>query len=400
MLIVANDFATELSRAIEADEIDVEFQPLIDLRDGAVMRLEVLARWHTREGVPVSPATFVPAAEKAGLSSSLTGIIARKSFARLCAWRERLPELRVALNLSALDLHERTLPAQLLGPLQAAGAPSSALAVEVTESSLMTDPDAASDALASLRTLGVRVDIDDFGTGYSSLGRLAELPLDGIKIDRRFVTGMVGDHKREAICRATIALGHDLGLEVSAEGIEDCDTWELLGALGCDSGQGYIIARPMPAADVDAWLEGWASGLGFIRRSGIERGLLAAEPGATVGRPVLVVDDEPAIRALIRQVLEDEGFEVIDAADGAEALRFVERSNPRVILLDMAMPTLDGRGFTAAMRRRGHRIPIVVMTAGSSAERWAKELRADAFLSKPLDLDDLIGVTSRFARPN
>ncbi len=396
---MGDSFAGELSRAIEADEIEVVFQPLVRLRDGAVLRLEVLARW-TPDGVPVSPAMFVPAAEKAGLISRLTGLIARKSFARIGAWRQLRPELRVALNLSALDLHEPALPDQLLSPLRAAGAEPAALAVEVTESSLMIDPDAASVALASLRSLGVRVDIDDFGTGYSSLGRLAELPLDGIKIDRRFVTGMVRDHKREAISRATVALGHDLGLEVTAEGVEDRETWELLTALGCDGGQGYKVARPMPGAEVEPWLTSWSAGLGFIRRSHIERGLLATEPGTTSGRPVLVVDDEPAIRALIRQVLEGEGFEVIDAADGAEALRSVERSNPRVILLDMAMPTLDGRGFTAAMRGRGHRIPIVVMTAGSSAERWANELSADAYLSKPFDIDDLIGVTSRFARPS
>lgn len=399
MLTVGVALAVELSRAIDAGEIDVEFQPLIDLRDGVVLRLEVLARWHLADGVPVSPAMFVPAAERAGLSSRLTGLIARRAFARLGLWRERVPGLRVALNLSALDLHEPGLEALLLDPLRAARAAPTALAVEVTESTLMIDPDAASAMLASLRSLGVRVDIDDFGTGYSSLGRLADLPLDGIKIDRRFVTGMVGAHKHEAICRATIALGHDLGLEVIAEGIEDRETWELLTALGCDSGQGYTVARPMPGADVDGWLQSWASGLGFIRRSHIERGLLASEPAATVGRPILVVDDEPVVRAFIRQALETEGLQVIDAADGAEALRFVELANPRVILLDMAMPTLDGRGFTAAMRRRGHRTPIVVMTAGSSAARWAAELQADAYLSKPFDIKDLISVTNQFAHP-
>lgn len=399
MLTVGGAFAKALSRAIDADEIDVEFQPLIDLRHGGVLRLEVLARWHTPDGVPISPARFVPAAEEAGLSSRLTGLIARRSFARLGLWRGRVPELRIALNLSALDLHEPGLEALLLDPLQAVRAAPAALAVEVTESSLMTDPEAASAMLASLRSLGVRVDIDDFGTGYSSLGRLAELPLDGIKIDRRFVTGMVGDRKHEAICRATIALGHDLGLEVIAEGIEDRGTWELLNALGCDSGQGYTVARPMPAADVDMWLQSWVSGVSFIRRSNIEGGLLATEPDASAGRPVLVVDDEPAVRALIRQVLETQGLQVIDAADGAEALRFVELANPRVILLDMAMPTLDGRGFATALRRRGHQTPIVVMTAGSSAERWAAELQADAYLSKPFDIKDLISVTNQFARP-
>lgn len=153
---MGNTFAVELTRAIDADEIDVEFQPLIDLRHGGVLRLEALARWRTSQGVPISPATFVPAAEKAGLSSNLTGLIARKSFARLRAWRERRPELRVALNLSALNLHEPTLPALLLGPLQAAGAVPAALAVEVTESALITHPDLAHASLASLRRLGVR----------------------------------------------------------------------------------------------------------------------------------------------------------------------------------------------------------------------------------------------------
>ena len=396
---MGDTFAAELASAISREEIGLEYQPIIDLRQGTALRMEVLARWHSPLGVPISPAVFVPAAEGAGLSSILTALVARKAFGHLRSWREALPELRVALNLSALDLHEPALQANLLGPLRAAGVGPEALAVEVTESSLMTDADGAHRALTALRAVGVRVDIDDFGTGYSSLGRLAELPLDGIKIDRRFVTGMTGDHKREAISRATIALGHDLGLEVIAEGLEDRETWALLNALGCDSGQGWTIARPMPAGEVAPWLEAWDSGLGFIRRSHLERGLLAPEPAAGAVRPVLVVDDEPAIRALIRQVLEAEGFSVVDAADGAEALRFVERSNPRVVLLDMAMPTLDGRGFTMAMRGRGHRIPIVVMTAGSSAERWAEELKADAFLAKPFDIDDLIGVTNRFARP-
>ena len=187
---------------------------------------------------------------------------------------------------------------------------------------------------------------------------------------------------------------------MTAEGIEDRETWDLLAALGCDSGQGFHIARPVPVAEVAAWMESWAAGLEFIRRARIEGGLLAPEPEAPRGRPVLVVDDEPAIRALIRDALEHEGFEVLDAADGAEALRFMERSDPWVVLLDMAMPTLDGKGFTTAMRSRGLRTPIVVMTAGSSAERWMHELRADGFLSKPFELAELIGVANRFARPN
>jgi CheY-like chemotaxis protein len=197
---------------------------------------------------------------------------------------------------------------------------------------------------------------------------------------------MSTDHRREAIVRATIGLGHDLGFEVVAEGVEDAETLELLRALGCDLAQGYGIARPMAPDAVPGWIGSWTKAVEKIPPDG--------------RRPVLVVDDEPAIVTVIRDILEQHGFRVTTAANGAEALRSVEAELPYVVLLDMNMPLLDGQGFMSAVRERGLDLPIVVMTAGPSAERWAKDLGANAFLRKPFDMSSVIDVTSRFAIAN
>jgi EAL domain-containing protein (putative c-di-GMP-specific phosphodiesterase class I)/CheY-like chemotaxis protein len=392
----------ELREAIEHGGIEVRLQPLVSIRSGVVTRLEALARWQHPHLGPVPPATFVPFAERVGLVGPLMARVVREALRGLVGWRERLPDLRVAVNISALTLEDAGLPEFLAQVLDEAGCAPACLGIEITESTLMAEPDLAHRTLSALRALGVRIDVDDFGTGYSSLGRLAELPLDAVKIDREFVTPMTRDHRREAIVRAIIALGHDLGFEVVAEGVEDIETWEQLAAHGCDTAQGYHIARPMAPEAVSEWLVAWESGLAFMRRERIGERIVAYQrPGpADVGeRAVLVVDDEPSILQVIRDILEHEGFRVLTAANGTEALKLVERNRPLVVLLDMSMPTLDGAGFTAELRERGLRVPIVVMTAGPSAERWARELRADGFLTKPFEMSGLLDIANRFAEP-
>jgi CheY-like chemotaxis protein len=222
--------------------------------------------------------------------------------------------------------------------------------------------------------------------------------VNAVKIDRQFVIPMTTDHRREAIVRATIALAHDLGFEVVAEGVEDRETWDLLVALGCDVAQGFHIARAMPPADAPGWLDEWASGTDFARMlTEYATPRASARASARHTRHVLVADDEPAIVEMIRDILEEYGFRVVTAANGSEALRLVMEAEPEVVLLDMNMPVLDGEGFVNAIRERGLRIPIVIMTAGSSAKRWAAQLGADAYLSKPFELANLIDVTNRFA---
>src|SRR5205823_11816437 len=175
--------------------------------------------------------------------------------AHLDEWRARVRSLRVAVNVSVQTMQDPSFGSQLAAFLAQTRTSADAFELEITESTFMQEPDRIFEVVDDLRRLGFVVSIDDFGTGYSSLGYLAHLPVNAVKIDRQFVIPMTLDHRREAIVRATIALGHDLGFEVVGEGIEDREVWELLGALGCDVAQGYHIARPMPAADVSAWLE-------------------------------------------------------------------------------------------------------------------------------------------------
>ena len=387
----------DFEQALARGDIGIALQPLVELRSGTVVRLEALARWQHPLRGQIAPSTFIPLAESCSQATALAFHVLRQASRIVPEWRVRSPGLRVAVNISMQTMQDPLFAERLAGFLVRNGARAEWFELEITESTFMHEPERTLETVEDVRRLGFLVSIDDFGTGYSSLGYLAALPVNAVKIDRQFVTPMTTDHRREAIVRATIALGHDLGFEVVAEGVQDREVWELLGALGCDVAQGYHIARPMPAADVSSWLESWDpsnAALGRVRIDPLRR---ARPIGRTPARHVLVADDEPAIVEMIRDILEDYGFHVVTAANGSEALRLVEEAEPEVVLLDMNMPVLDGEGFIAAVRERGLRIPIVVMTAGSSAKRWAAQLGADAYLSKPFELANLVDVTNRFA---
>ncbi|HTJ61964.1 MAG TPA: EAL domain-containing protein [Candidatus Saccharimonadales bacterium] len=373
----------ELRDAIDAGDITIALQPLVNVRSGEIVRLEALARWShpTRGAIP--PATFIPIAEHAGSITRLTSAVLMQTARYLTCWRTLLPQAQVDVNVSMVSLHDPMFPdliAEFLGSL---GLEPSWFGFEVTESTFMYWPERTAKAIAALRSLGCRVSIDDFGSGYSSLGHLATLPVNAVKIDRQFVTPMTADHRREAIVRATIALGHDLGFEVVAEGVEDAATMELLRALGCDLAQGFHIARPMAPDALPGWIRSWTPNAP------------AAPPDGR--RPVLVVDDEPAIVEVIGDILTRGGFRVVTAGNGAEALRSIEAELPYVVLVDMQMPILDGAGFIDVVHERGLDLPIILMTAGPGAERWATALGASGFLRKPFDVSSVLDVTTRFA---
>jgi len=378
--------AFELHEALDAGDLTIAVQPLVNVRSGEIVRFEALARWtHPSRGA-IPPAVFIPVAESSGLITPLTLAVLLQSARHLKGWRKLLPGAQVDVNVSMSSLHDPGFPEFVADFVGSLGLEPSWFGFEITESTFMYEPDRTKHAIEAIRNLGCRVSIDDFGCGYSSLGHLATLPVNAVKIDRQFVTPMATDHRREAIVRATVSLGHDLGFEVVAEGVEDAETLELLRALGCDLAQGYGIARPMAPDAVPGLLGTWTP--------------TAAKVAPDCRRPVLVVDDEPAIVTLICDILEQHGFRVTTAANGVEALRSAEAELPYVVLLDMNMPLLDGQGFMDAVRERGWDLPIVVMTAGPSAERWAKDLGANGFLRKPFDISSVIDVTSRFAIAN
>ena len=241
--------ASDLRRAVTTDnELVVYFQPQADLRTGHIVRAEALVRWqHPTRGL-LTPDVFLPLAEHTGLMRPLTRTVLEASVRQCRAWRDAGMDVAVAVNVSGRDLLDVTLPDEVADTLQRLGVPADRLELEITENTILTDPQRARSVLARLSELGVSLAIDDFGAGYSSLGYLKRLPVDVLKIDRSFVMNMSSDENDAVIVRSTIDLGHNLGLRVVAEGVEDETAMRTLGELNCDTAQGYYLGRPVPAA--------------------------------------------------------------------------------------------------------------------------------------------------------
>ncbi|HEV7177475.1 MAG TPA: EAL domain-containing protein [Solirubrobacteraceae bacterium] len=245
---------SDLRHALESDEILTHYQPIVDAHTGAVVSAEALARWQHPELGMIPPGSFIPVAEQTGLIGPLTWVVLEGALAQCGAWHRTGHALSVAVNLSVRNLLDQDLPRQIEERLKRYDLAASALRVEITESMIMADPDRSLQTVLALSALGVHVSIDDFGTGYSSLSMLKRLPVDELKIDRSFVSPMMHDESDMIIVRSTINLGHDLGMKVIGEGVEDQGTLDRLAALGCDLIQGYHVSRPLPADAFTEWL--------------------------------------------------------------------------------------------------------------------------------------------------
>jgi diguanylate cyclase (GGDEF)-like protein/PAS domain S-box-containing protein len=241
-----------LRKAIERREFVLHFQPIVDLATGRTRCVEALLRWQHPDLGLVSPARFVPLAEETGLIVQI-GTWALEEACRMGARLED-PELRVAVNLSPRQFHDRDLAAIVERTLRSAGLSPKRLELEVTESSMMQNADAAIRTLQQLRSLGVRISVDDFGTGYSSLSFLKRFPIDTMKVDQSFVRDVVDDDDDASIVRAIVAMGRSLRLKVVAEGIETASQLALLRSEGCHLGQGYHFSRPLEFEVLVEWL--------------------------------------------------------------------------------------------------------------------------------------------------
>jgi len=244
----------DLREALEGDGLTLAYQPKLDLATGSAGQVEVLLRWrHPRLGL-VSPADFIPLAEQTGLIRDVTAWVLRHAMAQLAAWRQDGLDVTAAVNLSALDLHDPALPRRVSEALAQHGVAPSRLVLEITESSVMAEPETARRLLDELTASGVRIAIDDFGTGYSSLAQLKRLPVQELKVDKSFVLDMMRSGDLLQIVRSTIELGHGLGLLVVAEGVESAETLSALRGMGCDLAQGHHISEPLAADDFERWL--------------------------------------------------------------------------------------------------------------------------------------------------
>jgi diguanylate cyclase (GGDEF)-like protein len=243
---------TELRRALESDQLSMCYQPLIDLKTGEVSGFEALARWNHPDRGEISPTEFIPVAEESGLILHLGRWAMNKALSTLAAWDEeaghKLP-FNVGVNLSAIQVARDDITSMVGGALRASGLSGERLTLELTESAIVQDPRRATRVFDALKEFDARVAMDDFGTGYSSLAYLQRLPIDVLKIDRSFVSGMMIDPDSVAIVRAVLSLAEALGMSTTAEGVESRELATTLSALGCVSGQGFYFARPLVEAE-------------------------------------------------------------------------------------------------------------------------------------------------------
>jgi EAL domain-containing protein (putative c-di-GMP-specific phosphodiesterase class I) len=246
--------AGELREGISRGELVLHYQPKLAVDSGKVVGVEALVRWRHPERGLVPPNEFIELAERTDVIGALTMNVLRMALGQVASWRRVGIDLPVAVNLPAQMLLDRDLPGDVASMLARFGLSAGSLVLEITEGSLIHDPHGSAQILDVLSGMGVRIAIDDFGTGYSSLAWLKRFPVDEIKVDRSFVTDLASEESDAAIVRSTIELGRSLGMLVVAEGVETTEVLEQLATYGCDVVQGFLISRPVPAAQLVTWL--------------------------------------------------------------------------------------------------------------------------------------------------
>ena len=255
-LVSARQWMSELRKAIVSDQLFLTFQPKVSLLQERITGVEVLLRWqHPQHGIIV-PDQFIPVAERTGLIIPLTLWVLQQSLLQCRQWKEMGLDISIAVNLTMWNLEAQELPDQIEALLRDTGVSPENLELEITETSIMSDPQRVIRTLDQIRHLGVRFAIDDFGTGYSSFAYLTKLPVSCIKIDKSFIQNIETDRDSSVIVKSIIDLGHNLGLKIVAEGVETIQSKRMLKVFQCDEGQGYYFCRPVPADAMTQFLLG------------------------------------------------------------------------------------------------------------------------------------------------
>ncbi|CAB1369457.1 EAL domain-containing protein [Denitratisoma oestradiolicum] len=322
-----------LATALEAGEFVIHYQPQVDATNGVICGMEALIRWNHPEYGLVPPGQFIPVAEESGLIIPIGEWVLREACRQNQAWRdEGLSDFSVSVNLSVAQFRDTGLLTLVRHALDETGLDPHYLELELTESTMMDNPERLITFLEQTRKLGVQIAIDDFGTGYSSLNYLRRLPLDRLKVDYSFVRDITNDPASASICRAIIAIAHNLRLGVVAEGVESEAQASYLARHYCDSLQGYYFSKPFGAEEITALLR---------QREPLMK--FAIEANAR--RTLLVLDDEENVRNSLRRLLRGDGYNILTAASPMEAFDLLAKHEVWVILADQRMPEMSGTEF-------------------------------------------------------
>jgi EAL domain-containing protein (putative c-di-GMP-specific phosphodiesterase class I)/ActR/RegA family two-component response regulator len=384
----ADSMADALLTALDEGQFHLAYQPKVALATNRIVGVEALLRWDHPALGPVAPCEFIAVAEATGLIVPIGVWVIEAAFRQCAAWQEEFPRttpMSVAVNASARQFRAGLVDV-VRGAVEGSGIDPAGVCLEVTESTVMDDVDAAVSILGELKDLGLTLSIDDFGTGYSSLAYLRRLPLDEVKIDRSFVDGLATDPEDTAIVAAVISLAHALDRDVVAEGVETEEQLQKLRSLGCELAQGFLLARPMPARGVTSLLAADLAG----ERLG---GRVSGRAGSGT-ESVLVADDAADVRQLARMSLTAAGFEVEEAVDGAAAVAMARWLNPSAVVLDVSMPDMSGIEVCRLLRAdpdtAGCTVVMLTTHDEASDKAAAFSAGADEYIVKPFAPRDLV----------
>lgn len=367
----------DLRNALKRGELILHYQPKADLHSGNITGVEALIRWqHPQRGL-VSPAQFIPLAEQTGLIVPIGGWVLREACRQAAQWQEDgLSPLRVAVNLSPQQFRQPDLVEEVGLVLTKTGLDPCWLELEVTESLVMDNPEAAADFLKRLKKMGIRLAMDDFGTGYSSLGNLKRFPFDVLKIDQSFVQNIVSEPDDALIAVAVIAMAHSLGLQVIAEGVENESQMRYLRTHLCDEIQGYLLSRPLPAAELAKFL-----------RDPRSLAVLSDRPDREE-RTLLLVDDEPDILNSLKRLLRRNGYRILTAGSAAEGLELLSLNRVQVIVSDQRMPIMSGSEFLSRVKSLYPDTMRIVLSGYTELDALTDAINRGAiykFVTKPWD---------------
>jgi diguanylate cyclase (GGDEF)-like protein/PAS domain S-box-containing protein len=370
---------TDLRQAVAQEELQLHYQPQINLANGRICGYEALLRWQHAELGPISPARFIPLAEEIGLIDQIGAWVINTACRQNKAWVDAgHPLLPMAVNVSARQFRSSDLVGIVTKALADSGLPGAGLELEITESAFLDDMDRVVDALNGIKALGVQLALDDFGTGYSSLAHLSSLPFDKIKIDQSFIRDITSNPVNAAIVNATIAMGQSLNMTVLAEGVETEAQLEFLRKRQCESMQGWLFSKALPSDQLAAMM---AAG-----------DKLKVGAGGTASEMLLIVDDEPNILNSLRRLLRRESYEILTAASPAEAFDLLAKHKVHVIVSDQRMPAMNGTEFLSRVKRLYPETVRIVLSGYTDLESLKDAINCGAiyrFLVKPWDDDDL-----------
>ena len=367
--------------ALQNQEFIVFYQPQLDLQNGRLCGFEALVRW-SRGGTMVSPGEFIPLAEETGWIVAIDFYVFEVVCRQLAIWRESFSQqdLSVAVNFSAISFADEHFIEHVLGVLRAEGIPSRWIKIELTETILASDADVVQRRMEHLCEQGVRFSIDDFGTGYSSLGYLKRFPFSQLKIDRSFITDILSEPDSASLARSMISIGHNLGIKVIAEGVEQAEQMSFLRAAGCDELQGYFYSPPLPPLACMQFLQ---SGGPLSLPANIIDGS---------ARYLLVIDGNRAAHELLSRTLRLESYKVLTASDGADALKIMATYPVDVVLSELLLGDMSGVDFLRRIRSIYPEVIRMLLTSAAEVGNILKAVNEGViyrFVTMPCEPEDL-----------